>query len=103
MIKGIRQYGKAFIVKKIATENYSNVIDMNFTLEPDKKSAFTGNLDVDTIVLNLSALIPGARFISGKTCIILDEIQECKGARTALMSFHIDGRFELLPQVLFYV
>lgn len=69
---------------------------MNFTLEPDKKSAFTGNLDVDTIVLNLSALIPCARFISGKTCIILDEIQECKEARTALKSFHIDGRFDVI-------
>lgn len=69
---------------------------MNFILEPDKKSAFAGNIDVDTIILNLSALIPGSRFISGKTCIILDEIQECKEARTALKSFHIDGRFDVI-------
>ena len=69
---------------------------MNFILEPDKKSAFTGNIDVDTIILNLSALIQGSRFIEGKTCIILDEIQECKEARTALKSFHIDGRFDVI-------
>lgn len=96
VIKGVRQCGKTFIVKKFAKENYQNVVYMNFLLEPDKKSAFTGNLDVDTIILNLSALIPGTKFIKGKTCIILDEIQECKEARTALKSFKMDGRFDVI-------
>ena len=96
LIKGIRQCGKTYIVQKFAKENYDNVVYMNFILEPDKKSAFTGNIDVDTIILNLSALIPGSRFVSDKTCIILDEIQECKEARTALKSFHIDGRFDVI-------
>ena len=96
VIKGIRQCGKTYIVQKFARENYDSVVYMNFILEPDKKSAFTGNIDVDTIILNLSALIIGSRFIKGKTCIILDEIQECKEARTALKSFHIDGRFDVI-------
>ena len=96
VIKGIRQCGKTYIVRKFAKENYESVVYMNFILEPDKTSAITGNMDVDTIVLNLSALIPGSRFIDGKTCIILDEIQECKEARTALKSFHIDGRFDVI-------
>ena len=72
------------------------MIYINFILEPDKKSAFTGNIDVDTIILNLSALIPNSRFIKGKTCIILDEIQECREARTALKSFKMDGRFDVI-------
>ena len=96
VIKGIRQCGKTYIVQKFAKENYENVIYMNFILEPDKKSAFAGNIDVDTIILNLSALIPGSRFINGKTCIILDEIQECREARSALKSFQIDGRFDII-------
>ncbi len=96
VIKGVRQCGKTYIVKKFARENYENVVYMNFILEPDKKSAFEGNLDVETLILNLSALIPDSRFISGKTCIILDEIQECKEARTALKSFQIDGRFDVI-------
>ena len=87
VIKGIRQCGKTYIVQKFATENYESVVYINFILEPDKKSAFHGNIDVDTIILNLSALIPGSRFINGKTCIILDEIQECKEARTSLNRF----------------
>lgn len=96
VIKGIRQCGKTYIVQKFAKENYENVVYMNFILEPDKKSAFAGNLDVNTIILNLSALIQGSRFVKGNTCIILDEIQECKEARTALKSFHIDGRFDII-------
>ena len=96
VIKGIRQCGKTYIVRKFAEENYESVIYMNFILEPDKKTAFTGNIDVDTIILNLSALIPGSRFINRKTCIILDEIQECREARTALKSFQIDGRFDII-------
>ena len=96
VIKGIRQCGKTYIVQKFARENYENVVYMNFILEPDKKSAFAGNIDVDTITLNLSALIPNSRFIKGKTCIILDEIQECREARTALKSFQIDGRFDVI-------
>ena len=96
MIKGIRQCGKTYIVQKFAKENYDSVVYMNFILEPDKKSAFTGNIDVDTIILNLSALIPNSRFIKGKTCIILDEIQECREARTALKSFKMDGRFDVI-------
>ena len=96
VIKGIRQCGKTYIVRKFAEENYESVIYMNFILEPDKKTAFIGNIDVDTIILNLSALIPGSRFINGKTCIILDEIQECREARTALKSFQIDGRFDII-------
>ena len=88
--------GKTYIVRKFANENYENVVYVNFILEPDKKSAFTGNIDVDTIILNLSAMIKGSRFIEGKTCIILDEIQECREARTALKSFQIDGRFDII-------
>ena len=96
VIKGIRQCGKTYIVRKFARENYESVVYVNFILEPDKKSAFAGNMDVEAIILNLTALIPGCRFVEGKTCIILDEIQECKEARTALKSFHIDGRFDVI-------
>ena len=96
VIKGIRQCGKTYIVQKFAKENYESVVYLNFILEPDKKSAFAGNIDVDTIILNLSALIPDSRFINGRTCIILHEIQVCREARTALKSFQIDGRFDII-------
>lgn len=69
---------------------------MNFIFEPDKATAFTGNKDIDTIILNLSSMIPESLFIPGQTCIILDEIQGCPEARTALKSFCEDGRFDVI-------
>lgn len=96
VIKGIRQCGKTYIVQKFANDNYENVVYINFILEPDKKLAFAGSLDVDTITLSLSALLPGSRFVADKTCIILDEIQDCRDARTALKAFQIDGRFDVI-------
>ena len=96
VIKGIRQCGKTYIVQKFANDNYENVVYINFILEPDKKLAFAGSLDVDTITLNLSALLPSSRFVADKTCIILDEIQDCRDARTALKAFQIDGRFDVI-------
>lgn len=96
VIKGLRQCGKTFIARQFAEKHYDNVVYVNFILEPDKKSAFAGNIDVDTIILNLSAMIPNCEFVEGKTCIILDEIQECREARTALKSFQMDGRFDVV-------
>ncbi len=96
VIKGMRQCGKTYIVCNFAKKHFPNVVYINFILEPDKRSAFNGNIDVDTIILNLSALIPGSQFVKGKTCIIFDEIQECKEARTSLKSFQIDGRFHVI-------
>ena len=96
VIKGIRQCGKTFIVRKFAEDNYENVVYINFILDPDKMIAFAGSKDVDTIILTLSAMMTDCRFVADKTCIILDEIQECKEARTALKAFHLDGRFDVI-------
>ena len=35
-------------------------------------------------------------FEAGKTILILDEIQECAQARTALKFFRIDGRYDVI-------
>ena len=96
VIMGIRQCGKTFTVQQFAKRNYSNVVYINFALEQDKYIAFTGNKDVENILTNLSSIMPEAKFIPGRTCLIFDEIQECPDARTALKSFKIDGRFDVI-------
>ena len=40
--------------------------------------------------------MPEAKFIPGKTCIILDEIQDCPDASTSLKSFKLDNRFDII-------
>ena len=96
VIKGIRQCGKTFIVQQFAKEHYENVSYVNFALEPEKITAFLGTKNVDTILLNLSTLMPQDKFVPRKTCIILDEIQDCPDARTSLKAFKTDGRYDII-------
>lgn len=97
IIKGCRQCGKTFSVLDFAKKNYKNVVYLNFYENPDYASVFAGSLEVDTIVMMLSALLGReAVFESGSTVLILDEIQECPEARTALKFFRMDGRYDVI-------
>lgn len=96
VIKGIRQCGKTYIVQQFAKTNYRNTVYVNFSLQPEKISAFVGSKNVDVILMNLSTMMPEAKFVPNDTCIIFDEIQDCPDARTALKSFKIDGRFDVI-------
>ncbi len=96
VIMGIRQCGKTFIAKQFANENYRHVVYINFFKEEERKAAFYGSKDVDTIILNLSAQMRNAKFVPSETCIILDEIQDCPEARTSLKFFYEDGRFDII-------
>lgn len=97
IIKGCRQCGKTFSVLDFAKKNYKHVVYLNFFENPDYASVFSGSLEVDTIVMMLSALLGSeAVFESGSTVLILDEIQDCPEARTALKFFRIDGRYDVI-------
>ena len=97
IIKGCRQCGKTFSVMDFAKKNYKNVVYLNFYENPDYAAVFAGSLEIDNIILMLSALLGSAAvFEAGETVLILDEIQECPDARTALKFFRIDGRFDVI-------
>ena len=96
IIKGCRQCGKTFSVMHFAKEHYHHIVYVNFVQNPDYALAFKNSKMVDDITMNLSAMSAEATFVAGETCIILDEIQECPEARTALKFFHIDGRFDVI-------
>ena len=96
VIMGIRQCGKTFISQQFADENYKHVVYINFIKQEERKTAFYGSKDVDTIILNLSAQMRNAQFVPHETCIILDEIQDCPEARTSLKFFHEDGRYDVI-------
>ena len=97
IIKGCRQCGKTFSVLDFAKKNYKNVVYLNFFENPDYASVFSGSLEIDNIIMLLSALLgKAAAFEPGETVIVLDEIQDCPEARTALKFFRIDGRFDVI-------
>lgn len=97
ILKGCRQCGKTFSVQKFARENYQHVVYLNFFQNSEYASIFSGSLEIDNLIMLMSALLgPAAVFVPGETVIILDEIQECPEARTALKFFHLDGRFDVI-------
>lgn len=97
IISGARQVGKTFIVEKFAKENYECFIEINFVENPTAKRIFDGDLDIATILSNISLYLPEKpRPIPNKTLIFLDEIQACPNARTALKFFALDKRFDVI-------
>ena len=97
ILKGCRQCGKTFSVLEFAKANYEHVVYLNFFANAQYASVFSGSLEVDTITMLLSALMGReAVFEAGKTILILDEIQECPDARTALKFFKLDGRYDVI-------
>ena len=97
IVKGCRQCGKTFSVLDFAKKNYKHVVYLNFFENPDYASVFAGSLEIDNIVMLLSALLgKDAVFKAGETVLVLDEIQDCPEARTALKFFRIDGRYDVI-------
>ena len=54
------------------------------------------DLNVNRLIIDLSALFPNSRFEAGNTVIIFDEIQECANARSSIKPFCEDGRFDII-------
>lgn len=97
ILKGCRQCGKTFSVLSFARNNYKHVVYLNFFENSDYAAAFAGSLHIDHITMMLSALLgKDAVFVPGETVLILDEIQECPEARTALKFFKLDGRYDVI-------
>ena len=97
LIKGCRQCGKTYSVLDFAKKNYKHVVYLNFFENLDYCSVFEGLLEIDNITMLLSALLGSeAVFEPGNTILVLDEIQECPDARTALKFFHLYGRYDVI-------
>ena len=97
IIKGCRQCGKTFSVKYFCEQNYKNVVYLNFLQNPELSSVFNGSLEVDHLIMLMTAILgQKAVFEPNNTVIILDEIQECPEARTALKFFKLDGRYDVI-------
>ena len=96
LVKGARQIGKTFIIREFAKQNYENIVELNFVTKEEHKKIFGGNLDMDTIIEEITIRDRNARFVPGKTLLFLDEIQDCGNARTALKPIAEDGRFDCI-------
>ncbi len=96
VIKGLRQIGKTFIVQEFARRYYDNSIYINFKNNESAKAVFEGDLVVDRIAIDLSAVMPETQFVANDTLIIFDEVQECANARASIKAFIEDGRYHVV-------
>lgn len=90
ILKGIRQVGKTWLLKDFGRQHFAQTAYVNFEENPTWKEFFTGSYDVKRILSHLSIATETA-IEPGKTLVILDEIQECPQALTALKYFCEDA------------
>ena len=86
VLKGARQVGKTWLMKKFGEEYYNNYVYFNFDEEDELKSVFKTNKNPQRIV-ELLSMIAGEKILPEETLIIFDEIQECPEALNALKYF----------------
>ena len=96
VVKGVRQCGKTCSVVDFASKHFKRVVYLDFREHPDYKKFFSPNLEVDSIIMRITAAMPNIEVETGKTCFVFDEIQDCPRARGSLKYFHLDGRYQVI-------
>ena len=86
VLKGVRQCGKTYLLKEFGERHYDNVAYFNFEETGALNTVFEQDYDVKRIIFELG-LFTGKTIAPGTTLIILDEIQECGKALTAMKYF----------------
>ena len=96
LVRGIRQSGKTHSIQRFTESNYQVVIYLNFWDKPDLIDVFDGELDIDTIVRELSVKMPLPDLQEGSTVFFYDEVQECPRALLSFKTAANDKRFDYI-------
>lgn len=96
VVKGVRQCGKTSSIVDFAHKHFKHVVYLDFREHPDYKKFFTPNLEVDAMIMRITAAMPSVEIEDGETCFVFDEIQDCPKARGSLKYFYLDGRYEVM-------
>jgi len=105
LLRGARQVGKTFSLLELGKRCFQHVLYLNFEERPELSHLFD-RFDPKAITDNAS-LLTETPVVLGKTLFLLDEIQECPRAITALRYFqekmpelHVAGAGSLMEFVL---
>jgi uncharacterized protein len=85
ILKGARQVGKTYLLKEFGKTYFTQVHYFNFEEDPNLSLAFSGELNVDSLLNAL--LLSRASLRQSPQLIFFDEIQACPRALTALKYF----------------
>lgn len=58
VVKGVRQCGKTSSVVDFANKHFKHIVYLDFREHPDYKLFFTPNLNVDDIIMRITAAMP---------------------------------------------
>jgi len=86
MITGVRQCGKTYVIKEFGEKYFDNTCYINFESSSGLAQLFEFDYDVKRIISELEIMLK-TKIVPGKTLLVLDEIQECPRAITALKYF----------------
>lgn len=86
ILRGARQVGKTYILKKFGEQYYNQVAYFNFDHDEGLSDFFKNTKDPKRIIEQLS-LVNGSKIFPSTTLIIFDEIQECPDALNSLKYF----------------
>lgn len=90
IIRGARQVGKTWLMKKFGAENYDQIVYINFDHNERMKNLFEGSLEIERLVTGLE-LYAGHKINSASTLLIFDEVQEVPQALSSLKYFCEDA------------
>ena len=97
LIEGARRVGKSYIAEKFAAAEYKSYLLIDFNRAPKEVTALFDNYlnDLDTLFMYLSGFY-NKKLYERETLIILDEVQLCPRARSAIKYLVADGRYDYL-------
>lgn len=87
IIRGARQVGKTWLMKEFGRTEFEKTAYVNFDNNSRMRSVFEGDLDIERIILAVSAET-GVSIDVKNTLLIFDEIQEVPRALTSLKYFN---------------
>lgn len=75
MIDVFRNIGKTYSVRKFSRRRFgSHFLEVNIQDDVGNRRIFDSDLDVDTVIMTMSARFRDFEFVPGETLIFLDEI-----------------------------
>ena len=87
LIYGARQVGKTWLMKQFGAKEFDNTVYVNLEKEIPLRTLFEQDYQPQRIIKALETYF-NQDILPGKTLLIFDEIQEAKGALTALKYFN---------------
>jgi predicted AAA+ superfamily ATPase len=87
IIRGARQVGKTWLMKKFGETEYENYLYINFENNQQMQNLFSTDMDIERIIIGIE-IYTGHKINPANSLLVFDEIQEVPQALTALKYFN---------------